>query len=48
MLEMLNLMTFMQEIIPYLFYIEKVLKVYNVFSLKVITQMIKKQFIVAC
>ena len=42
MLEILIVITFMHEIIPYLFYIEKVLKVYNVFSLKVITQMIKK------
>ena len=40
---MLNLMTFMHEAFPHLFYIGKVLKVSNIFSLKVITQMIKKQ-----
>ena len=34
---MLNLMTFMHEAFPYLFYIEKLLKVYNVFLLKIHT-----------
>jgi hypothetical protein len=46
MLEMLNIMTFMHEIISYLFYIEKVLKVYNVFSLSHHTN--DKETILSC
>ena len=34
MLEMLNLMTFMHETIPHLFYLERMLKSSNVFLLK--------------